>query len=218
MTAFLFDLDGTLNDSIGLIVQSSRETYAELGIPGTDDDILDTIGVPLLTTGETKLGPGRGQEYLSCYLRHYDANRPLFPTKAYDGSAEMLAELRRAGGKLALVTAKRRDMTRDNLQAIGLIDAFDVIVDFSSTAKHKPDPEPALFALEQLGESADNAWFIGDSVHDLGCALQARIGTVAVLWGAGREKEIAALHPDYMVATMDELCALLLRLQAADQR
>lgn len=208
MTAFIFDLDGTLNDSIPLIVATSKLAYKELGADISEERIKSMIGVPLVETGEEILGPGRGQAYLEAYLRHY--NTLDYPMRAFPGIAEMLADLRAHGAKLALATAKRRQMAHDTLDAIGLSDALDAIVDSESTERRKPFPDPALKALELLGVTAEESVFVGDSSHDILCGHSAGLRTVAVTWGAGTADELISAQPDYTVHTVAELRELLL--------
>ncbi len=210
MKAFIFDLDGTLNDSVPLIVITTLKAYQELGIDQGEDIIKSYIGVPLVETGEALLGPGRGQEYLEAYLRHYD---PMaYPMRAFPGIPELLSELRARGAKLAIATAKRRQMAEDTLEIIGLTGMLDVLVASESTERRKPFPDPALKAMELLGAKPAESLFIGDSVHDLQCAQQAGIKACAVTWGAGGKEELAACGPDYSVDTVAELSQLLLSL------
>jgi len=104
-----------------------------------------------------------------------------------------------------------------------------VVVDAQSTDKHKPDPEPALLALKQLGclpeqqsclpeqQSClpEQGVFIGDSLFDLGCGRNAGLKTVAVSWGAGIRQELADFQPDFLCDTVEELQQVLLSLQEA---
>ena len=212
MTAFLFDLDGTLNDSVPLIIRSSQLAYAELGLERSVAEIKKTIGVPLVQTGEEIFGPGNGDIYRLTYQKCYRQVAPDYPLQAFPGILDMLDELRRQGAKIALVTSKRRQLTMENLETTGLLPRMDVVIDAQSTDKHKPDPEPALLALEQLGETAEQGAFIGDSVFDLGCGRNAGLKTVAVSWGAGLREELASFPPDFLCDTVAELRECLLGL------
>lgn len=212
MTAFLFDLDGTLNDSVPLIIRSSQLAYAELGLERSVAEIKKTIGVPLVQTGEEIFGSGNGDIYRLTYQKCYRQVAPDYPLQAFPGILDMLDELRRQGAKIALVTSKRRQLTMENLETTGLLPRMDVVIDAQSTDKHKPDPEPALLALEQLGETAEQGAFIGDSVFDLGCGRNAGLKTVAVSWGAGLREELASFPPDFLCDTVAELRECLLGL------
>lgn len=212
MTAFLFDLDGTLNDSVPLITYVSQLTYQELGLERTVEQIKKTIGVPLVQTGEEIYGPGNGDIYRLAYQRNYREQADHFPLQAFPGILDMLEALRNQGAKLALVTSKRRRLTLENLTTTGLLSRLDLIIDAESTEKHKPDPEPAQLALAQLGATPETGVFIGDSVFDLACGRNAGLRTVGVTWGAGLSQELERENPDYLCHTVAELRQLLLSL------
>ena len=212
MKAFLFDLDGTLNDSVPQIHHTMRRTMDQLGVPITDQEIRLTIGIPLVETGEQYLGKGRGQELLTVYRKLYAEEADLFPIQAFPGIPQMLQTLHDQGAKLGLVTAKRNDMTMDALQAMGVTELFGTVVDFQCTKAHKPDPEPALYAMEKLGVNPSETCFIGDSIHDLGCGKNAGCTTVGVTWGAGVREQLLSVEPDYLVDSVAELSHLLLDL------
>ena len=222
MTAFLFDLDGTLHDSVPVICHVSQLAYAELGLERSLEEIKKTIGVPLVKTGEELFGPGNGDLYRLTYQRIYQEQESLFPLRAFPGIPEMLSALRERGARLAVVTSKRHQLTLENLETTGLLPLVEVVVDAQSTDKHKPDPEPALLALKQLGclpeqQSClpEQGVFIGDSLFDLGCGRNAGLKTVAVSWGAGIRQELADFQPDFLCDTVEELQQVLLSLQEA---
>ena len=101
MTAFLFDLDGTLNDSVPLITYVSQLTYHDLGLERTVEQIKKTIGVPLVQTGEEIYGPGNGDIYRLAYQKNYREQAEHFPPPGlprYPGYAGRSATKRRATG------------------------------------------------------------------------------------------------------------------------
>ncbi|MCL1816068.1 MAG: HAD-IA family hydrolase [Clostridiales bacterium] len=209
MTAFLFDLDGTLADSIDIILQSSRMALEELGYPQISDaQITSLIGVPLLDTGERILGPGLGELYRECYQKHF-LSLDIGKLNAFPGLAKTLAHLKAQGGKLACVTSKRRFAAESSLKAIGLADYFSALVCAESTEQHKPAAEPAHKALAMLNACAEKAIFIGDSIFDIGCARNAGILSCGVLWGAGNEQELTQAGADYIAHTVGELDSIL---------
>ena len=210
MKGFIFDLDGTLSDTIPLIVTTARRAYADLGIAVSDEQIKGHIGVPLVETGEHFLGPGRGEEYLAAYMRHYYDDD--FKLAAFAGVAELLSELKRRGAKLAVATAKRRQAARQSIAAIGVEHLLDAVVDCESTERHKPCADPALFAAKQLALPPASCMFIGDSCHDLLAGHAAGMTVCGVTWGAGRREELLTAEPEYLVDSVAELAQLLLSL------
>lgn len=208
MRAFMFDLDGTLSDSVPTILRTARRACAELGIATTEEVLLGQIGLPLFHTGEMLLGPGRGQEYVDCYYRHYDPG-DLAP---FPGVPEMLAELKQAGFILALVTSRRQDSTLDSLSRIGLEDVFERIVCYEDTLNHKPHPEPLRFCCGEVGCAPGDSLYVGDSVHDMECAEAAGLWSLGVTWGVAGEQAMAAMHPVYMARSVPELRERLLNI------
>ncbi|MBR2782609.1 MAG: HAD-IA family hydrolase [Firmicutes bacterium] len=208
MRAFMFDLDGTLSNSVPIILRTARLACAELGIDASDDQLRDQIGLPLFQTGETFLGPGRGQEYVDCYYRHYD------PTglEAFPGVREMLTDLKQAGFTLALVTSRRQDSTEDSLRRTGLEGLFERVVCYEDTLNHKPHPEPLRFCCGEVGCAPDVSLYVGDSIHDMECADAAGLWTCGVTWGVAGEAGMAEYGPVYLAHSVDELHDKLLNI------
>lgn len=209
MTALLFDLDGTVVDSLPAILQTARRALDELGRNDISDrQIRSLIGVPIIETGEILLGQGQGQVYRECYQKHFAA-------LGYDGlrcfadMPELLAELKAKGTKLACVTSKRRQATELTLAAAGLSNTFAAIITANDCENPKPSPEPAYLALKQLQTAADKSViFIGDSRFDIACGQSAGLSTCAVTWGAGTLEELQGA--DYIAHNVAELRQILL--------
>lgn len=212
MKAVIFDLDGTLSDTIPLIVRTAQRAWADLGLDISEQEIKGHIGVPLVETGEHFLGPGRGGEYLEAYMRHYYDDD--FQLKPFTGAVELLTELKQRGVKLAVATAKRRQAAAESLREIGVAHLLDAVVDCESTALHKPHAEPALHAAALLGESPGRCLFVGDSLHDLLSGHAAGMAACGVTWGAGSRGQLEQAQPEYIVDTVAGLSALLLSLAA----
>jgi pyrophosphatase PpaX len=204
--ALLFDLDGTLVDSIDLILQSSR--YAFQGFDGyapTDDEWRAGIGRPLETMfrhyapheEEVKRLVARYREY---QLEHHD--RLLRP---YEGVVELLRDLDRAGHPMALVTSKAGWLAKRALELAGVADLFSVLVGCDSCVNHKPHPEPVERALELLSVEPGQALFVGDSSHDVEAGRAAGVFTVGVTWGAFAREAMAAAGADALIDRVDEL-------------
>lgn len=208
MRAFMFDLDGTLSDSVPIILRTSRLTCAELGIETDDATLLNQVGLPMLQTGEMFLGPGRGQEYVDCYYRHYDPEG----LQPFPGVPQMLKELKQAGFILALVTSRRQDSTLDSLRRIGIGQMFEKVVCYEDTLNHKPHPEPLRFCCGEVGCAPDQALYVGDSIYDVECATAAGLWSCGVTWGVAGPEKMAAQHPVYLARSVPELHDRLLNI------
>ncbi len=208
--AVLFDLDGTLLDSIEGIVASFRHAL-ELGVPHksfTRRDLILTIGEPLPVQmlqfggGDQKVADSMA----AAYRAHNAALIPGF--KLYPGVVAGLDELRRRGFITGLVTSKFRASATMSLEGHGLVPKFDLIMTADDTPRHKPDPMPLLAAAERLSLAPGRIAYVGDSVHDLRCANGAGCMPVAALWGPFDPDDLRRLGPAYAVRSMGDLLAI----------
>jgi pyrophosphatase PpaX len=213
--AILFDLDGTLVDTVPFVLASVRHTFQEEAHGPTDAEWQAGMGTPLRDQLAQFAATPRDVErlfarYRAFWLEHHDEMTALFP-----GAAEVVRALRAAGHPLGIITAKLASGAERTLRHVGLWEAFDVVVGADTVARSKPDPLPVRHALGVLGRPAAEAVMVGDAAHDLVAGRAAGTATVGVLWGAvGRE--VLAPHADHLLADMSELLPLLRRLQAAD--
>jgi pyrophosphatase PpaX len=208
-TAVLFDFDGTLGDSIDLIISSLRATAAEL--PGYTFDeaaIRPWIGRPL-TAMLLEQGVTDHAEWLTIYRRHYRSahDEMLRPIEGISGLLERLAI---AGAQMGVVSSKRTDYIELSLNRLGLSSWMDVIVGADSTQRHKPDPEPLLYATRLLDAMPSRCVYVGDAVTDVVAGRAAGMATVAVTWGAATADDLAGAGPTAVVSSVAELAAQLL--------
>jgi len=200
----LFDLDGTLVDSAAVILASfhhATETVLQRRFP--DEQILAQVGGTNLETQMARLDPDRVDELVQVYRAHND---PSYDGLAcFDGVVGVLAHLHGEGRRLGVVSAKRRPTVERVFEGAGIGGYFDVIVGSDATERHKPDPEPLLFALAQLGATPRDAAYVGDSPFDMEAARAAGVFAVAVAWGGIHRVEDA----DVLVESPEELLAVL---------
>jgi len=201
-SAVLFDLDGTVADTIGLILRCFRHTMkTHLGEEPPDDVWIRGMGTPL----RQQLGVfGRSPEEVEAMANTYvTLQRQIHDemVSVYPGVPEMLAALEAAGVPMALVTSRRPEMLHRTLERCDLARYFEVIVTPDDVTKPKPDPEPVLLALERLGSPpADRVLFLGDSPHDIEAGKGAGVRTVGVLWGPFPRETLEAAGADYLIA------------------
>ncbi|MEZ6017390.1 MAG: HAD-IA family hydrolase [Planctomycetota bacterium] len=186
----LFDLDGTLIDSIRLILDSYHHTLAAHGKPAQSDaELLIHVGTPLArhlahySSVEEEIR-AMVDTYRGWNLAHHDgAIRP------FEGAIDAVRALVARGRRLGVVTSKLSSSARRGLVIAGYCapasgDApFEVLVGSDDVAVHKPDPAPLLAALQALGVSAERAAYVGDSPYDLMAAQAAGMRAVAAGWG-----------------------------------
>ena len=184
----VFDLDGTVVDTVELIVESFRHaTRVVLREELPDEVILAGVGQPLMAQMR-HLSTEHAQELYDTY-REYNHRRHDELIRGYEGVAEALDALRAAGRRLGIVTSKSADTTQMAFRAVGLREHFEVVVTASDTAEHKPSPVPLRLCLERLGARAEGSLYVGDSPVDIEAGRAAGMATAAVAWGVfGRER------------------------------
>ena len=206
----VFDLDGTVVDTVELIVKSFR--YATSTVLGTvlpDEFIIAGVGRPLRTQME-RLSADHAQELYDVY-REYNHRRHDELIRGYDGIEEVLDALKAAGRRTGIVTSKSRDTTAMAFRAVGLEARFDVVVTASDTTEHKPSPAPLQLCLQRLGATAAGSIYVGDSPYDIQAGVAAGMTTAAVAWGVFGRDVLLAAGPDFWLDEPRELLALCLR-------
>jgi pyrophosphatase PpaX len=181
----LFDLDGTLVDSIELIVAAAMNAFASRPGPSpTEADIRRTIGRPLVTQFGPWLVNDDDLPFLIAKYREYQLEHHDRLTSAYAGIPEALEALDAAGCAMGIVTSKIGFMAERALTHVGLAGYMRVVVASDSVDRHKPDPAPVLLAMERLETRVEDTVFVGDSPYDIAAGLGAGVRTVGVSWGA----------------------------------
>ncbi len=208
----LFDLDGTLIDSIELILASYHHTLAEHGYPPVSDaEWLRGVGTPLRTQlGQWARTPEQLEHLVVTYRNYNLANHDRM-VRPYPGVPEMVRAIRARGLRIGIVTSKNREGTRRGLRLVGLEDTIEVLVCADDVTRAKPDPEPVTRAVELLEAHPANTIFVGDSIHDLHSGRGAGVLTGAVLWGPFARHELEPAAPDYWLETPEDLGRLVLR-------
>jgi len=209
-TAVLFDLDGTLIDSIELILDSAKHAFTgrEGHIP-SDAEWLTGVGIPLTTMFRRYARDEAEIDALIAKYREYQLAHHDRLVRCYDDVVDTVDELRSRGHPLGIVTSKTGWLAKRGLDHVGLGEHFDVIVGCDSCDRHKPDPEPVRFALNELGYTAGEAVFVGDSVHDMQAGNAAGVVTIAALWGPFTREDLVASKPSFYLERIRDLPTLI---------
>jgi pyrophosphatase PpaX len=206
----LFDLDGTLIDSVDLIIDSYHHTFRQHGLSLTSrDELIEGIGTPLVAVfGRMTDKRSEIDAWIATYrefnLAHHDTRIRAFP-----GVVDMVRQIHRGGRQLGVVTSKNNAGARRGLRLIGLEEMMSVVVGADDVTKHKPDPEPVQQALTKLGALPGETVFIGDSHHDVASGKAAGVRTIAVCWGPISRERLALAEPDYLCGSTEELLTVL---------
>lgn len=207
----LFDLDGTLIDSMPELAYCSNQCLKEMGRPTLPIETLSTFvgkGLERLiirflandidaSTAEPELL----EEAKEVFSRHYHANNALF-SELYPTVIEALEQLRTKDFKLAIVTNKAIEFTLPLLEKKGLSDYFDTVIGGDSCGQKKPHPAPVFLALKNLNRSPATAVFVGDSLNDAQAAKAADLPCLMVPYGYNEGQTISRPEPGALVDDM----------------
>jgi len=204
----LFDLDGTLVDTIPLILASFDHTLTTLlGQGRPEPEVRAWIGRRLGEVFEAEY-PERAEELEATYVAWNRANAATMIGR-YDGVDDLLTTLLDVHQRMGVVTSKRRLTAGEALAIVGLTDRIDVLAASEDTTTHKPHPAPLLHGAARLSVPAAQCAYVGDAVVDIEAAQAAGMVSIAVTWGAGEEGALRAARPDHLVHTAYELADLL---------
>jgi pyrophosphatase PpaX len=206
----LFDLDGTLIDSIRLILDSYHHTLAAHGVPPrTDEDWLRGVGTPLsVQFAEWRDDLGKLEAMVATYREYNLANHDRMVT-VYPGVVAAVEAIRAAGRRTGLVTSKNRQGALRGLTLVRLEAMMDVLVCADEVTNPKPHPEPVEKAVALLGADPATTVYVGDSIHDMVSGRAAGVRTAAALWGPFGREHLELASPDYWLETPADLLTLL---------
>ncbi len=206
----LFDLDGTVVDTVALIRESHRHAVTTvLGHDLPDDELLANVGRPLIEQ-MTAFDAERADDLLQAQ-RAWNHAHTAELIRPYPGVGDMLAALKAAGCRTGVVTSKSRPTVQLAFDALPEVAAgIDVLVAVEDTDRHKPGPEPVLLALERLGAEAADAVYVGDAPFDVAAGNAAGVATVGVTWGFFPRAALEAEGAGVIVDDVPALSSLLM--------
>jgi HAD superfamily hydrolase (TIGR01509 family) len=211
--AFLFDLDGTLVDTVGIRVQAWTDTFPRFGIEpdpaclpplmGSDGRLLarmvaEHAGVPLAAGVDEDIDRVAGERFSE--LNQHP--RPL------PGVAGIIGWLEEAGLRWAIATSSRPDEALASVAALGLARS-PLVVDGSDVEHAKPAPDLLLKAADRLGTEPPATWYVGDSKWDMLAAVAAGMTAIGVATGATNRDELAVAGAAATFADLEELLSYL---------
>lgn len=224
--AVLFDLDGTLIDTTGLILSCFDHSWQTVcGRTHSREALLGTFGIPLheamrwlVAASNDSTAPAdqdsdraRLVERLVLEYRSFNAANHDQLAKPFNGVEAVVRELRARGYLIGVVTSKSRQLARRGLNICSLDGLIDEAVFLEDCDRHKPDPQPIQVALERLGARADAAAYVGDSPHDITAGRAAGVETVAALWGPASRADLESAQPDWLAENVDSLLDIFSR-------
>jgi phosphoglycolate phosphatase len=219
--AVLFDLDGTLLETVPDLAEAANRMLASMGRPALPVELIATfvgrgIGrlVERVLTGSREGRPEAAVvKPAQALFEGFYAEESGRRSTPYPGVNAALARLHEAGVPMAVVTNKAAAFTRPLLAATGLLPYFSSVVSGDTLQWKKPDPRPVLHACEALCIAPAHALFVGDSVHDVEAARGAGCEVWCVPYGYNEGQPIAESGCDRMVSGLEEVVDRVLGLQ-----
>ena len=207
--AILFDLDGTLIDSVPDLATSvnkmlqtlERETFSEDTIRywvGNGAQMLVKRALSGKTEVDEGLDPLLFEKALEIFLDIYTKN-VCIETKAYPNVSSTLDALKSSGYRLVIVTNKPYAFVEPILKGLGLDGLFEFWLGGDSLEKKKPDPMPLLYACDQLNLNVEECVMVGDSKNDLLAANAVGMDSVGVTYGYNYGEDITVYNPSVVV-------------------
>nr|WP_314232674.1 HAD-IA family hydrolase [uncultured Moraxella sp.] len=200
----IFDWDGTLMDSIGLIVDAMRYAAKKHGLTVTDDATKSIIGIalvdafPMLFPNDSDKYDELLATYSEYYVKHCDND------KLFDGIKELIQDLHAQGKTLAIATGKKRKGLERVLPNSG-IEAFFTTTKTADETAGKPNPLMLQAILSEMGKTVEDAIFVGDSIHDIRMANAIQVDSIAVSYGCEKADVLAKENPTLIVDSVEQL-------------
>ena len=202
--AIVFDLDGTLVDTVSARIDAWRATFSERGVDVARSRLEPMIGMDGRRLASEVLGPAAPSDEVDrragqLFDEHNRDPRPL------PGARELLERLDAAGVTWAIATSSRAEQVAASVGALGLRNP-PRIVDGSSVEHAKPAPDLLLLAARQLGIRPEDAWYVGDSTWDMRAAVAAGMRAIGVRAGAAvGEDDLRSAGAAEVLGTLAEL-------------
>ncbi|MBU5430594.1 HAD family hydrolase [Kineothrix sp. MSJ-39] len=209
--AVIFDLDGTLTNTLKSLWKSTNMALATAGLPPHEIDSYkyfagngakELIRKSLIADGDTEL------VHFDSVMEAYNSifeEYCMYEVKPYDGIPELLKELKERGLHLAVNSNKPQPRTVDVVEQIFGKDTFDLLVGQCEERKRKPAPDGVNYILDKLHLNKEDVLYIGDTCTDMQTGKSAGVFTVGALWGFRDRQELTENHADAIIEKPLEL-------------
>ncbi|MCR5161815.1 MAG: HAD family hydrolase [Lachnospiraceae bacterium] len=210
--AVIFDLDGTLLNTLDDLTASVNHIFGKYGLP-------------LQETSDVRRNMGNGARYLLSHMMPQGTDTPGFDgilaeygeyykahckelTAPFPGIMDMLRKLKKAGIRMAIVSNKGDEAVKE-LSSVYFEDLMDSAVGERQGIRRKPEPDSLLAAAAEMGAEKDRILYVGDSEVDYETAKRAGMRCVLVEWGFRDKEDLEALQPDYLISSAEELVGIV---------
>ena len=215
----LFDLDGTLVDSVPDLAFAINQMLIELESPPFNQEIIRgwvgngaSILVQRALSGNTDISPSldnnQVKKALAIFYRVYQSHSCV-ETRLYPNVLETLVTLKKRGYQLALITNKPERFIAPIIQGLGLNNLFELIIGGDTLEKRKPDPLPLHYACKQLSVKVEQCVMVGDSKNDILAAKSANMQSIALTYGYNYGEDIAQYQSELVIDNLSEMLETL---------
>lgn len=218
----LFDLDGTLVDSVPDLALSVNQTLVELGLePFSQEVIRGWVGngvnvlMQRALSGNTEISKNLEnnliEQALNIFYQTYQTHNCI-ETRLYENVLETLTNLKNRGYRLAIITNKPERFISPIINGLALNNLFELIIGGDTLEKCKPDPLPLNYACQQLAVNVEQCVMIGDSKNDILAAKAAKMQSIALTYGYNYGEDISIYQPELIIDNFVDLLDTLLVL------
>ncbi|MDR1765241.1 MAG: HAD family hydrolase [Lachnospiraceae bacterium] len=213
----VFDLDGTLADSLQALTHTTNLTLAHFGLGAVDEAHIKVFvgdGYKKLVERSVRFVGGEAAVDMAAVQARYLENFAMFSTyglRAYDGMAGLLDGMRAKGLKTGVLSNKVQARTEENIAMLYGAERFDTIRGERPGVPIKPDPTALLEMLGEWGFSPGECLYFGDTNTDMRTGKAAGAVTVGVLWGFRDRAELEEARADYIIGRPEEVWGRILR-------
>lgn len=209
--AVIFDLDGTLTDTLKSIWKSANLALADVGMPPFEidryryfvgDGAAELVKRALIADGDTKLV--HFDEMAESYRKYFE-KYVNYEVRPYEGIPDLIHALKERGFFLAVNSNKPQDRTVNVVEKNFGQRTFDILVGQSDERARKPAPDGIFYIMEQLGLERDQVVYLGDTCVDMKTGKSAGVYTVGALWGFRDRQELEENHADAIIEHPMEL-------------
>lgn len=211
----IFDLDGTLINTIHSMTHTMNLALAGYGLGPIDDAHTKVfVGDGARTFVERALVffGDTGLVHLEETVKTYEAlfqEHCMYRIEPYDGIGELLKAIKDRGMKMAVVTNKAHERAVEIMELVYGKGYFDLIMGEQAGIKRKPDPDGVLMTMKKLGVKPEECLYLGDTNTDMETGRNAGVDTAGVTWGFRSREELMAFHPKYLVKDPREVISIL---------
>ncbi len=210
----IFDLDGTLTNTITAIAHFGNTALASAGFAPIETEEYKrlvgdgrTVLIHRMLEHHNADTPEMFDKVCAEYDRCYEAD-PMYKTGPYDGILELLSELKERGVKIAVCSNKPHNVVCDVVKIV-FGDIFDAVKGISDGDKTKPEPDNALDIMRGMGCECSDCLFIGDTNVDIRTAKNAGMESVGVLWGFRDKAELSEAGADHIIDYPEQILDLI---------